>query len=98
MDDILDADADIEHYGACIKEAKTTLETGSKIQMDLSRALGKASDAVTAQDSYSNSTLSSDRAHQSTAIAIKALVSIKEEYEQATLLRMILRYMGKTCR
>ena len=53
--------------------------------MDLSRALGKASDAVTAaQDSHSNSTLSSDRANQSTAIAMEALVSLEEEYEQAT--------------
>ena len=96
LDDILDADADIKHYEACINEAKATLETGSKIQMDLSRALGKASDAVTAaQDSYSNSTLSSDRANQSTAIAMEALVSLEEEYEQATLLRDDLEVHGE---
>ena len=64
--------------------------------MDLSRALGKASEAVTAaQDSYSNSTLSSDRAHQSAAIAMEALVSLEEEYEQATLLRDDLEVHGE---
>ena len=76
-DDIRDADAEIEQYEASIKEAKSTLETGSKIQMDLSRALGKANDAVTvAQDSHSNATLTSDRADQSTAIAMEAVVSL----------------------
>ena len=64
--------------------------------MDLSRALGKANDAVTtAQDSHSNATLTSDRADQSTAIAMEAVVSLEEEYEQATLLRDDLEIHGE---
>jgi|TARA_B100000287_G_scaffold334578_1_gene319916 chromosome segregation protein len=95
-DDIRDADIEIEQYEASIKEAKSTLETGSKLQMDLSRALGKASDAVTAaQDSHSNATLTSDRANQSTAIAMEAVASLEEEYEQATLLRDDLEIHGE---
>ena len=95
LSDIASADEEIEKSDNAIREAKEILETGSKLQLDLSRALGKANDAVTkSQDEHSESTLAFDRAEQSVTLSIESVVQL-EEYEQATLLRDDLEIHGE---
>ena len=96
LSEITTADEEIEKSDNAIREAKEILETGSKIQLDLSRALGKANDAVTkAQDEHSSLTLAFDRADQSVTLSIESVVQLEEEYEQATLLRDDLEIHGE---
>jgi len=96
LSEITTADEEIEKSDNAIREAKEILETGSKIQLDLSRALGKANDAVTkAQDDHSALTLAFDRADQSVTLSIESVVKLEEDYEQATLLRDDLEIHGE---
>ena len=96
LSDIASADEEIEKSENAIREAKEILETGSKLQLDLSRALGKANDAVTkSQDEHSEFTLAFDRAEQSVTLSIESVVQLEEEYEQATLLRDDLEIHGE---
>tara|TARA_Y100000589_G_C27198015_1_gene647910 strand:+ start:3609 stop:7502 length:3894 start_codon:yes stop_codon:yes gene_type:complete len=96
LSEITTADEEIEKSDNAIREAKEILETGSKIQLDLSRALGKANDAVTkAQDEHSALTLAFDRADQSVTLSIESVVQLEEDYEQATLLRDDLEIHGE---
>ena len=96
LSEITIADEEIEKSDKAIREAKEILETGSKIQLDLSRALGKANDAVTkAQDEHSALTLAFDRADQSMTLSLESVVQLEEEYEQATLLRDDLEIHGE---
>ena len=80
-------------------DAREAIQSGDKHARDLNRALGKASDAVSAaQDLHSHAQLEADRASQASQIASENLADLEEKYEEATMVRDDLELLGEDLR
>ena len=77
-------------------QAREAIQSGDRLERDLNRALGQATELVTqTHQDYSTAKLESDRAEQNAQISSEKLADLEEEYEQATLTRDDLELLGE---
>jgi len=80
-------------------DARKAIESGDKFARDLNRALGKASERVSAaQDAFAQAQLESDRATQSSQLASENLADLEEKYDEAVMIRDDLELVGSEIR